>query len=468
MRRPNSLSAGQDRSRMRRPSPAQKRCYGAATGRERFFAPQVRATLALLLVSAAALAAESPRAIEVCGQAGKIASEIAAISGMKLHHPVPCDFISKEKVNEFLRKRVKDVTSPEELRAEELTLKKFGLVPGDFNLADTTVDLLTEQAAAFYDYDKKKLFITETTSTDNQEPVLAHELSHAIADQNFNLSKYIRQGRKSDDGSTARLAVMEGQATWLMSEYLARHLGQSLKTSPALVEMMSRMSETAGNYPVFENAPLYLRLTLVFPYTQGMLFQNEVLQRDGDAGFAEVFRRAPISTQQIIHPEKYFDHVAPTFPALPDPHLPSSYKGLVSGTMGELDHEVLLEQFAGKPVAEELAPHWRGSTFELRESKKDARVVLLYAAEWDSEDSARRYFEAYREALAKKWKKMEITAEAPAALTGTGDDGRFELQRSGAIVTSMEGLPSALSSKAAAPLASHRLGWLRALLLLRH
>src|SRR5262249_38289274 len=150
--------------------------------------------------------------------------------------------------------RVKEVATPEELRAEELTLKKFGLVPPDYNLAESTVELLTEQAAAFYDYDKKKLFITETTSADTQEPVLAHELSHAIADQNFNLGKYIRQGRKSDDGSTARLAVMEGQATWLMSEYLARRLGQSLKSSPALVRMMSAMGQTTGQFPVFDNA----------------------------------------------------------------------------------------------------------------------------------------------------------------------------------------------------------------------
>ena len=360
---------------------------------------------------------------------------------------MPCDFISKEKVNEFLKKRVKNVASPEELRAEELTLKKFGLVPPDFNLADTTVDLLTEQAAAFYDYDKKRLFITETTSTENQEPVLAHELSHAIADQNFNLGKYIRQGRKSDDGATARLAVMEGQATWLMSEYLARRLGQSLKDSPALVNLMSRMTEAEGQFPVFDQAPLYLRLTLVFPYTQGMLFQNAVIGRYGNEGFEEVFRHAPVSTQQIIHPDKYFQHVEPAYPTLPDPHLPSGYKGLVGGTLGELDHGVLIEQFAGKPRAEEIAPHWRGSTFELRENKKESRLVLLYAVEWDTEEIARSYFDVYRAAMSKKWKKMGVSAEALDSLTGTGDDGRFELRRNGTVVTSIEGLPPKTDSK---------------------
>jgi hypothetical protein len=340
---------------------------------------------------------------------------------------------------------MKDVASPEEIRAEELTLKKFGFVPQDFDLAQSTVDLLTEQAAAFYDYNKKKLFITETTPSDTQEPVLAHELSHALADQNFNLARFIRQGRKSDDGSTARLAVMEGQATWLMSEYLARKSGQSLKDSPALADTMSRLGEGAsGEFPVYDNAPLYMRLTLVFPYTRGMLFQNAVCQRDGQAGFAEVFRRAPVSTQQIIHPEDYFSNLKPTQPDLPDAHLPHGYKSLVGGELGELEHAVLLEQYAGKQQAEEIAPHWRGCNFELRENKKAGRVVLLYASEWDSEESASRYFAAYREALEKKWKKMSVASETADSVTGTGDDGRFELRRKGALVTSVEGLGAAI------------------------
>jgi hypothetical protein len=227
-----------------------------------------------------------------------------------------------------------------------------------------------------------------------------------------------------------------------MSEYLARKNGQSLKDSPALVAMMSNLSDSGGGqYPVYENAPLYLRLSLVFPYTKGMLFQNAVYQKDGQFGFAEVFRRAPLSTQQIIHPEEYFANRKPTQPDLPDPHLPRGYKGLVGGTLGELEHGVLLEQYAGKQRAGEIAPHWRGCTFELRENKKAGFVVLLYAVEWDTEDAARQYFTAYREALGKKWKKLSVTSETADSVAGTGDDGRFVLRRNGATVTSQEGLP---------------------------
>jgi hypothetical protein len=400
---------------------------------------------ALLVWAAPAHAQTDPRARELCGQANLIAQDLTKYSGMPLKHPVPCDFISKDRINDFLKKRVKEVANPEEIRAEELTLKKFGLAPAEFDLAKNTVDLLTEQAAAFYDYDKKKLFITETTPSETQAPILAHELSHALADQSYNLKRFIKQGRKSDDGSTARLAVMEGQATWLMSEYMARKNGQSLRDSPALAAMMSTMSESgAGQYPVFESAPLYLRVSLVFPYTKGMMFQHALILRDGERAFGEVYQHPPLSTQQIIHPDKYFAGVKPTDPDVPDPHLPRGYKGLVGGSLGELEHSILIEQYAGKAKSLELAPHWRGSSFELRENKKEARVVLLYAVEWDGEDAARQYFDAYREVLRGKWKTMKVESESADAVTGEGDDGRFELRRTGAVVTSVEGLDPAI------------------------
>ena len=406
---------------------------------------RLKLVLFLTLLTAAPAPAQSGDSAKLCAQIPPLAEELTKISGMPLRHPVPCDFISKEKIKDFLNKRIKDVAKPEDLRAEELTLKKFGLVPPDFNLAKNTVELLTEQAAAFYDYDKKKLFITDTTGTETQEPVLSHEIAHAIADQNFNLSKFIKAGRKSDDGATARMAVMEGQATWLMSELLARKAGQSLKDSPALLAMMAGATDGgAGQFPVFDNSPLYLRQTLVFPYTKGMLFQHAVFERDGQKAFGEVFQKPPLSTQQILHPDKYFNAVKPTEPELPQPQLGKGYKSLVGGTLGELEHVIMLEQYSGKEVAEALAPHWRGCTFELMENKKASRVVLLYAVEWDTEDAARQYFAAYRRQLAKKWKQLTIATENEDAITGTGDDGRFELRRKGAVVTSVEGMGAAI------------------------
>src|SRR5689334_2104391 len=217
-----------------------------------------RAALACLLFTALAPALSATDASRaIFREIDRTVHELAEISSLKLTKPVASDLISKDKVNAFLKKKVKEVSTPEELRAEELTLKKFGLVPQDFDLAKTTVDVLTEQAAAFYDYHAKKLYITDWTPSATREAALAHELAHALADQNFNLKRFIKKARESDDEALARMAVMEGQATWLMSEFLARRMGETLVHHPDLAERMNRMSDSGsgGEFPVFEGAP---------------------------------------------------------------------------------------------------------------------------------------------------------------------------------------------------------------------
>lgn len=398
--------------------------------------------LALLLAAAAAAqsAAEHDQSHEIFSEIDSILQDLKEITGFKIRHRVPAEIISRDKVKEFLEKRMKEVATPEEVRVEELTLKKFGLVPRDFDLAKNTVDLLTEQAAAFYDFNRKRLYITDWTPSATREPALVHELAHALADQNFNLDKFIKQGRKSDDGSLARLAVMEGQATWLMAEYLARKTGQSLASSPAMLETMARALETgAGQFPVFESEPLYLRETLIFPYTKGLLFQNAVYKRIGEASFAEVFRRPPVSTRQILHPDTYFSGLTPANPELP--RLPDSrgYKRIAEGTMGELDHAILLQQYSGRDEAQAVSPHWRGGGYALLEHRSPSRIVLLYASEWDDGEAAAHYFRLYRHVLEKKWKRFEIKSASGTALAGLGDDGYFVVQLNGGMVTSIEG-----------------------------
>lgn len=398
----------------------------------------------LALLAAAAAAAQSgagkDQAQEIFTEIGSILQDLHEITGFKIRHTVPAEIISRDQVKDFLKKRLKETTSPEEIRVEALTLKKFGLVPPDFDLEKNTVDLLTEQAAAFYDFHRKRMFITDWTPSITREPALVHELGHALADQNVNLEKFIDQGRKSDDGSLARLAVMEGQASWLMAEYLARKAGQSLADSPALLETMAEGIEAgASQFPVFASEPLYLRETLVFPYTQGLLFQDAVYRRMKQAAFEEVFRHPPVSTQQILHPDLYFagrKPVRPPLPALPHAH---GYKRIADGTVGELDHSILIKQYCGANASAKVAPYWRGGAYALLERRSPERVVLLYAVEWDDAAIAARYFKLYRQILGKKWKHLHITSETDTTLAGSGDDGYFRVARNGAVVTSVEG-----------------------------
>ncbi len=408
------------------------------------FVPRAARACALFLAAAALLhgAAEQNG---ICAEAGKIARDLAAITGLSLLREPPCAVIGRQQVNEFLKARMKESADPKGIRAEEITLKKFGFAPPDFHLESAMVDLMTEQAAAFYDYRSRKLFVMEGASEAMQEPTLAHELAHALADQHFRLAKFIGSDLKDDDRAAAHVAVMEGQAVWIAAEYVARKFGMSLRNNPELAARMGAISAVSGQFPVFDNAPLYFRLSLLFPYSKGAVFQNALLERDGQSGFSEAFLRPPVSTQQITHPDKYFEGVAPTSPGLPAVKLPGGYKRLSSGVLGEFDHSVLLQQFGDEGAAAEIAPHWRGSAYELRENRKTGSVVLLYSVEWDDPEIARKYFEFYKGVLGKKWRNFAPISESAGRCSGSGDDGRFELRLEGRVFTSVEGLPAELN-----------------------
>ncbi len=404
------------------------------------------------LVLAAGFAQEQPDdRRRIFGEIHRDLNELSGITGLPAKRTIRYDLITRDKVGEFLKERVKESVKPEELRAEEITLKKLGFVPQDFNLEKSTVDLLTEQAAAFYDYHKKRLYLTDWTPSATQESALVHELAHALADQNFHLERFIKQGGQSDDSELARMAVMEGQATWLMAETLARRAGQSIASNPELLDAMSGASEEGGSqYPVFNSVPLYLRETLIFPYTEGGRFQNAVYEKMGKAAFAEVFRRPPDTTQQILHPQKYFAHVEPADPAFPRVSPGKGFKELSEGMLGELDHAILVRQYGTRSQAGQIAPHWKGGRYSLLEDKAHTRVILRYVSEWDSNEIAEVFFRFYRQLLHKKWKKMEVTGDTEDMVSGTGDDGCFVLRRSGTVVTSVEGLASPEQAKPSA------------------
>src|SRR5947209_185488 len=135
--------------------------------------------MSLLLLSAQPGAAADP----VFGQINSIVQSLSEITGLSEKHPVPYGRMTKRQLRQFLNKRIKKTLKPEQIYADELALKMFGFVPQDFDLRKSTIDLLTEQAAAFYDYDEKKLFVLEDSSMASETVTLAHELAHALADQ---------------------------------------------------------------------------------------------------------------------------------------------------------------------------------------------------------------------------------------------------------------------------------------------
>ena len=371
----------------------------------------------------------------------KTMATLERITGWKAKHKVAAEWISREKLRKFVEARLKDEVKPEEIRVEQLTLRMFGLIPEGFDLRKTTVDLVTEQAAAFYDYNRKRLYVLDTEEDATERRVtLAHELAHALADQRFSLKKYMKAGMTSDDATTARQAVVEGQATWLMWAFLAAGEGKAAEAPSAIVDMAAKVAQgSQEQFPVLNGSPLYVRESMMFPYTKGLLFQDAAFKKHGQQSFSDVFEHAPTSTQQILHPEVYEKGTKPVDVELADIRQPKQYRTLAEGSVGEFDHHILLSQFVDERTADEVAPLWRGGTFRLYETKGRRQPLLNYVSMWDSEETAARFLKLYRKILEHKWTHLEVTHESDSEIAGTGDYGPFRVWRKGKLVYSLEG-----------------------------
>lgn len=397
----------------------------------------------LLVLALMAVAAPAQSSSPVFRQVDEMVATLSEITGWKVQRKIPSEMLGKESFRRFVESRMKQVSSDRQLRVEELTLKMFGFVPQDFNLARETVDLVSEQAAAFYDYNRKRLFILDSTAEGAEQQVaLVHELAHALADQHHRLGKYLRRGSPDDDAATARQAVMEGQATWLTWAYVSRRNGGKAEVLPSMLDRVTSSAGAGGaEFPVFSGAPLYLRESLVFPYNQGMRFQDALYRRLGQPSFDAVFTRPPLSTQQILHPDDYIAGKKPSEPVPPALGAGAAhFRLLAEGSLGEFDHSVLLRQYINEKDGTAAATHWRGGSYRLYEHKRGKYPALAYISEWDSPESARAFFTLYQRVLRGKWKKMEALVQTSGEVSGTGDTGRFRLWMSGSTVLSTEGL----------------------------
>jgi hypothetical protein len=413
--------------------------------------PLFRRLLSLALLAAGAAAGSDSTTTTTApaplfSQIDEMLRSLSSITGWPVHRKVPAKTIGNDEFRKMLKGHV-DKADPNKIRAEETTLKMFGLVPDDFSLAKETVDLFSEQVAAFYDSNKKRLFVLDNVATDlDRRIALVHELAHALADQQHSLTKYLHGKTDSDDEATARQAVAEGQATWLTWAYVSGRNGGKAEVPAAMVDALAKSAAGTGEqFPVYDKAPMYFRESLVFPYTEGLRFTDAVFRSRGKQGFEEVFRRAPVSTQQILHPDVYLAHGEAS--SVEAPKLESKlakdsrqYREVSHGDLGEFDLSALLRQYTSEKEGLDEARHLKAAAFRLYESKRDKHPVLIHVTEWDSAESAKIFFQMYQRVLKGKWKKIDAEPGLEGVFRGAGDSGKFEVRMEGTRVQAFEGL----------------------------
>ncbi|MCY4189526.1 MAG: hypothetical protein OXD30_13690 [Bryobacterales bacterium] len=402
---------------------------------------KLAAIMAALACAAIPAQAAQGEAAPVFGQIESMLEELRDIMGFGPRRPVAHKTISKAAFRKLYAKRMRQSQKPAEIERQLLFLRLFGLVPDDFDYQKTVLDLLSEQAWALYDFKRRELYLADWAPAEALEYALVHELVHAVDDHHFNLLRYAT-GASGSEGELARLAAMEGQASWVMTEWAMRRSEKTLEGNRLLaIATASATRFEAQQFPVYGRTPLYFREVLIFPYTDGLLFQDALVRQLGRDGFKRVFERPPETTQHILQPELYLRGFMPEAPPLAGIPLAKGFRRVYQGTFGQLDHRILLEHHLGDEDRGALLDRWRGARFEIYRKHRSDEPLLRYAVRWQDTDAAREYYHLYRQVCERKRTGLALVNRGPNRCEGTTDAGRVVLEIDGNVVRSVEGLP---------------------------
>ena len=352
-------------------------------------------------------------------------------TSLPIKHEVKRQLATQDQVVAYLEKSMAEDKDAQRLRRSEMVLKKFGLLPADFNLQKFLVSLLREQVAGYYDPKTKTVNLLDWIGAEQQRPVLAHELTHALQDQSFGLEKWMKAGDtdlddkknpkpediENDEISEARQAVVEGQAMVVLVDYMLEPTGQSILTSPQIADALKEgMLVGTSESPEFQGAPIFLKEELTFPYRYGMDFTAEMLKTGGrQKAFAVIFQNPPQTTRQIMEPKTYLSGERLEPMRLPDFKADfKDYERFDIGAMGEFDVAILVDQYAGVEASHQLYPHWRGGYYYAARPKGNpaAPLALLYSSRWSDPESASRFAVIYAKYLAKRYKQVDEKTDA--------------------------------------------------------
>jgi hypothetical protein len=388
-------------------------------------------------------------------------------TSLQIKEDVKRKLVNRDEVVAFIRKHMDEDEDSQRLRRSELVLKKFGLLPRNFDLQTFLLALLREQVAGYYDPKTKTVNLLDWIEAEQQKPVLAHELTHALQDQSFGLEKYMKAGDadlgaskqeptvadiENDEASTAHQAVVEGQAMVVLIDYELSPTGQSVVDSPQIVQALKAgMLVGTPDSVEFHNAPPYIKEALTFPYRYGLDFETELLTKIGkEKAYGGVFKNPPRSTREIMEPAAYLSgEKIPPMPLLDFKKDFKAYDKFDVGAVGEFDAALLIDQYAGPGVSKRLYPHWRGGYYYAVRPKGDASAPLglMYLSRWSNPQKACEFAWVYAKGLKDRYTRAHETgveAEAeqsdkPAVTVETLTGKHSYLTEEGPVVIEVKG-----------------------------
>jgi hypothetical protein len=393
---------------------------------------------------AVAVLAQSPKVALTQAEAeaavAAVLPDIQSIRGFTFKTKVPVTVIDDRQAREYALARFRRMTPESKIASDQTAFRLLRLVPPDLDVLKTLLDVLEEQAGGYYDPGTRSFYLLDDMPKVATGLLAAHEMTHALEDQRYDIDSRLAKLIDDDDASFALSAVIEGSATAAAAVYVANGVASG-KLGP---EDLGAMGDTVATERL--NAlPDAMRRQLLGPYVLGLTFlergdanrlQRGFPQRDVDAAWA----RPPRSSEQILHPEKYWDRKLRDEPrnvTIPNPssRLGKGWTRAGAGVLGELTLGSLVG--AGTPQAADLmsgrvswtnaaASGWGGDRFELW-TNGDAAVVLL-ATVWDTEKDAAEFAAALpRDAGAFAFRRAGVKVGVVAGPAGDRLDALLAL-----------------------------------------
>ena len=310
--------------------------------------------------------------------------------------------ISRDKLELIIKKEMEKENPEEKIEKTRKTMAVFGFISNDFDLEKSINDLYKEQIAGFYDTDKKTLFsIKDMPLSGNlQRSILAHELTHVLQDQHFDLDSFIDDDSLNDDEKLSRQALVEGDATFITQIFYLKTLNLSI-----IFDILSYLQMDQSQ---FNKAPHALRENLLFPYIHGIAFINHLYLKGGWKEINRFYKNPPLSTEQILHPEKYYNRESPVTVNIPSlSNIISDYAKIEENVLGEFNTFVLFSIFLNKASASVASKGWGGDCYVYYENPDNEQDNLfIWKTVWDTEKDAIQFESLYSKLLGNKFKNI--------------------------------------------------------------
>ncbi|MDD5748601.1 MAG: hypothetical protein PHP64_06110 [Actinomycetota bacterium] len=346
-------------------------------------------------------AAHSGKTIE-SKRYNEIEQRVSSLRELSIKKPVRFIEAGENIIRAILIQEQLNEESSRETEVAQKMMVALGLFPQNKSLEETLLDTLTEQIAGSYNDEAKVITVVagKGAGSSMDSITMAHELTHALQDEHFHLDKPpLKNDDYNSDTELAITSLVEGDATNTMYEYTQKYL------SFAQLKNVAEESQAMSSEEL-ESAPRYVRESLLFPYGKGLEFVQAIKSRKGIKGLNACYRNPPLSSEQIMHPEKYLSGQDNPIPVnLPDisSSLGKDWKLLKTEILGEFDVAVWFEEFCGLLDSQEASSGWGGNAIQYYENKNKKGAVVNFFT-WDSEQDAREFFRLYKNLIKNRFK----------------------------------------------------------------